>query len=74
MFEMNVGRLDSLIRIAIGGSIVIYGAGLVNTPLNFAAIIISLFILATGLTGTSPLYTIMGISSGEEEVPKKKGK
>lgn len=72
MFEINVGHLDSMLRIAIGGSVVIYGAGLVNTPLNFVAIVISLIILATGLMGTSPLYSILGITSAEKTPAMKR--
>jgi len=64
--DVNVGHLDSLIRIAIGGSVVIYAAGLVSTPLNFLAMALSLIVLATGLTGIDPVYSLLGLNSAEK--------
>ena len=74
MFELNVGRMDSLLRIVIGGSVVIYAAGLLATPLNFAAIALSLYVLASGLMGTDLLYSILSMTSAERTPMKQKGK
>ncbi len=72
MFELNVGHMDSLLRIAIGGSVVIYAAGLVSTPLNFVAIVLSLIVLGSGLTGTCPIYSLFDITSAERTPALKK--
>lgn len=76
LFEMNVGRLDRLVRIAIGGSVVIYGAALLAMPLNLVAIAAGLILLATGLMGTCTLYSLLGINTGGKAAaaPAKKAR
>lgn len=73
LLEVNVGRLDRLVRIAIGGSVVMYAAGLVPTPLNFLAILLGLIVLGTGLMGTCGLYSLLGVNSiGVTKAPAAK--
>jgi hypothetical protein len=72
LLETNVGRMDRLVRIAVGGSLVIYGAGLPKLappPYNFLVIAVGLVILATGLLGTCALYSVLGIDTGGKSAP-----
>lgn len=57
MFKANVGGLDRILRILVGlGLIAIVFVG-PQTPWGWIGIVP----LATGLFGTCPLYTLLGI-------------
>jgi hypothetical protein len=63
----NVGVVDRIIRILIGiGLLGLYGA--LEPPLRYLTLL-GLIPLGTGLLGTCPLYTWLGISTRKKEAP-----
>lgn len=57
----NVGRVDRVIRLIVGVLILgLYGA--VEPPLKYLTLL-GLIPVGTALTGTCPLYTLLGIST-----------
>ncbi len=69
--KMNVGAIDRKVRITIGAlagilSLAILG-NLVSLPelASPALGVVSLLMLVTGFTGFCPVYTLLGIKTGE---------
>ncbi|WP_225027135.1 YgaP family membrane protein [Xinfangfangia pollutisoli] len=63
MFKTNVGGIDRVLRIVIGLALIVWfvfdhGAG----PWHWAKLI-GLVPLLTGLFGTCPLYSLLGLST-----------
>ena len=57
----NIGPVDRIIRLVLGGLILgLYGA--LESPFRYAALL-GLIPLGTALTGNCPLYTVLGIST-----------
>ncbi len=57
----NMGRLDRLVRLVIGVLILgLYGA--LDPPLKYLTLV-GLIPVGTALTGTCPLYSLLGIST-----------
>jgi hypothetical protein len=62
--EMNVGMIDRVIRLVAG--IVLIGAFALNmiaAPWSYLAILLGVIALVTGVVGTCPLYSILGINT-----------
>lgn len=67
MFKNNVGGIDKVIRIVLGlGLLAIAFVG-PKTPLGYLGIIP----LATGLLGTCPLYSLLGLSTCPVKTPAR---
>jgi hypothetical protein len=61
MFKSNVGRIDRILRIALGlGLLTLVFVG-PQTPLGWFGLVP----LFTGLFGTCPLYSLIGWNSGK---------
>jgi hypothetical protein len=63
MFKTNVGNLDRALRIAVGAALLLWfflspGEGLWNY-----AKLIGIVPLLTGLVGTCPAYSLLGVST-----------
>jgi hypothetical protein len=62
--ERNVGRIDAAIRWSL--AVVFFGASLVLNGIPvvaLAAAVLALVMVATALTGSCPLYRLLGIST-----------
>jgi len=63
----NIGKVDRLIRIMIGG--ILFSAfiqGAFTGLLAIAALIVCAILMITSIYGTCPLYRILGINSIEK--------
>jgi len=71
MFKKNVGRLERIVRLMVGGALILIGLfPLGGWRRNSAGIDVALFALwplMTGLVGFCGLYVPFGISTREEK-------
>lgn len=61
MFSKNVGRIDKILRIAVGALLIVGFFG-VQGPYSWL-FLLGLIPLVTGLLGTCPLYSIFGMNT-----------
>lgn len=62
--EKNVGKPDQIIRILLGIVLLIVSVmGYVGTPWSYLLVIIAIIALLTGIIGTCPLYSILGLNT-----------
>jgi ABC-type uncharacterized transport system permease subunit len=62
--EKNVGKIDRAARIILGIIILyIFMASMVATPWSYLVLLIGLILLATGIVGSCPLYSILGMNT-----------
>ena len=59
LFKQNVGKLDRLIRIIVGALLV----GNVFVGLQTVVGWVGLILIVTGLFGTCPVYSLLGINT-----------
>ena len=59
LFKNNAGKLDRIIRVIVGALLVGNVFTGVQTPIGW----IGLILIITGLFGTCPLYSILGINT-----------
>jgi len=66
--EKNVGTIDRIVRIIVG---IAFLAGvalnMVAAPLSWLVALIGIIALVTGIIGTCPSYSLMGISTIEKK-------
>jgi len=62
-FEMNVGKLDRIVRIILGVVLLIVAAGYVTGIWMFIALLLGMVFLFTGLAGSCIVYSILGMST-----------
>ena len=71
--EKNVGGPDRLVRAVAGAglmaAIILRYIGL---PFSYAAFAAGILLLATGFSGTCPLYTALGASTCKKAAKRKK--
>ena len=71
MFKKNVGRLDRTVRIIAGVALIPIGlfllGGWQGNSTGILVAILALIPLVTGLIGSCPAYTLLGISTLEEK-------
>jgi hypothetical protein len=60
MFKSNVGSVDRVLRIGLGAGLIAMVFVGPQTPLGW----LGLIPLLTGLAGTCPLYSIIGLRGG----------
>jgi hypothetical protein len=60
MFKSNVGGVDRMLRIGLGAGLIAMVFTGPQTPLGW----LGLVPLLTGLAGTCPLYTLVGLRGG----------
>ena len=59
--KLNIGKLDRLIRIIIGGALFLaFLNGTLIGPMAIVALIVCAIMMLTAILGTCPLYTKMG--------------
>ncbi len=59
--KMNIGKLDRLIRIIIGGALFLaFLNGTFTGPVAIAALVVCAIMMLTAIMGTCPLYSWMG--------------
>ncbi|MFH0968671.1 MAG: DUF2892 domain-containing protein [Methanobacteriota archaeon] len=62
--EKNVGKSDQIIRILLGIILLIVSVmGYVGTPWSYLLVIIAIIALLTGIIGTCPLYSLLGLNT-----------
>ncbi|MDD4651860.1 MAG: DUF2892 domain-containing protein [Methanothrix sp.] len=62
--EKNVGKIDRAARIILGIIVLyIFMANMVATPWSYLVLLIGLILLATGIVGSCPLYSILGMNT-----------
>ncbi|EIE50664.1 hypothetical protein AL036_11245 [Salipiger aestuarii] len=61
MFARNIGGIDKILRIVVG-ALMIGAAFIVQGPYHWL-LLLGVVPLATGLAGTCPLYSMLGIST-----------
>ena len=59
LFEQNVGKVDRIIRVVVGALLV----GNVFVGLQTVVGWIGLILIVTGLFGTCPVYSLLGINT-----------
>lgn len=62
MLKSNVGGIDRVLRIVIGAALVIAYFLMPNFSMRWI-LLIGLIPLLTGVLGTCPLYSVLGIST-----------
>jgi len=67
--EKNVGALDRVIRILVGIALLAgFALNMAAAPLSYLVALVGIIALLTGVTGTCPAYSVLGITTA-----KKKG-
>ncbi|MFA4843679.1 MAG: DUF2892 domain-containing protein [Candidatus Margulisiibacteriota bacterium] len=62
--KMNLSTADRFVRIIIGGGLLMLATYIqLGVPLTWAAIILGLILMLTGLAGYCPLYALLGCST-----------
>jgi hypothetical protein len=60
--KMNLSTADRFIRIIIGGALLMLATYVqMGAPLIWAAIVLGLILMLTGLAGYCPIYSLLGI-------------
>ena len=65
MFKRNVGGLDRVLRIVVGLGVLSLAFIGPQSPLGY----LGLAPLLTGIVGTCPLYTLLGVATCAKRVP-----
>lgn len=65
MFKRNVGALDRVLRIVVGLGVLSLAFIGPQSPLGY----LGLAPLLTGIVGTCPLYTLLGVATCAKRVP-----
>jgi len=62
--EKNVGTIDRVVRIIVGIALLAgFALNMVAAPLSYLVVLIGLIALVTGLIGTCPAYSLIGITT-----------
>lgn len=62
--QVNEGPLDRVVRVAAGTALLAIAVlGVVASPLSMVAGAVGVILVATGVTGFCPLYSLLGVSS-----------
>ena len=62
--EKNVGMIDRVIRIILGIILMyLFVGNMVAAPWSYLVALIGLILLVTGIVGTCPLYSILGMNT-----------
>jgi hypothetical protein len=63
MFKTNEGTLDRVLRVIVGAGLLLWFFLDQGTGLGHYAKLIGIVPLITGLVGSCPLYTLLGVST-----------
>ncbi len=62
--EKNVGMIDRVIRIILGIILLyLFVMSMVGAPWSYLVALIGLILLVTGILGTCPLYSMLGMNT-----------
>jgi hypothetical protein len=62
--EKNVGMIDRVIRIILGIILLyLFVVNMVAAPWSYLVALIGLILLVTGIVGTCPLYSMLGMNT-----------
>lgn len=62
--EKNVGMIDRVIRILLGIVLLyIFVVNMITAPWSYLVALIGLILLVTGIVGTCPLYSLLGMNT-----------
>ena len=62
--EKNVGTIDRVIRIIVGIALLAaFALNMVTAPLSYLVLLIGIIALVTGVVGTCPAYSVLGINT-----------
>lgn len=62
--EKNVGKIDRVIRIILGIILLyLFIVNMVAAPWSYLVALIGLILIVTGIIGTFPLYSILGMNT-----------
>jgi len=62
--EKNVGTIDRIVRIIVGIAFIAgFALNMVAAPLSWLVALVGIIALVTGIIGTCPAYSFMGIST-----------
>jgi len=62
--EKNVGMIDRVIRIILGIILLyLFVVNMVAAPWSYLVALIGLILLVTGIIGTCPLYSMLGMNT-----------
>ena len=65
--EKNVGTIDRIVRIIVGIALLAgFALNMVAAPLSWLVALAGIIALVTGIIGTCPAYSLMGISTIEK--------
>lgn len=65
MLKSNAGTVDRLVRVVLGALLMagwMYNQG---TTLGWVMLVVGIIALATGLLGSCPLYSVLGINTSK---------
>ena len=65
-FRQNVGMMDRMFRICTGLVLIVLGVLVVKGTVGTIFLILSIPLLASGISGCCPTYTLLGISTKRE--------
>jgi 1,4-dihydroxy-2-naphthoate octaprenyltransferase len=66
--EKNVGTIDRIVRLVIGIAFLAgFALNMVAAPLSWLVLLVGLIALVTGIIGTCPAYSLMGINTGGKQ-------
>jgi hypothetical protein len=66
--EKNVGMIDRGVRIILGIVLIaVFALNMVAAPWSYLVALIGLIALVTGVAGTCPLYSLLGITTLEKK-------
>jgi hypothetical protein len=62
--EKNVGMIDRVVRIIVGIALLAgFALNMVAAPLSYLVVLIGIIALVTGVIGTCPAYSLIGINT-----------
>jgi hypothetical protein len=62
--QVNEGPIDRVVRVAAGVALLAIAlVGVVASPLSWVAGAVGVILVATGVTGFCPLYSLFGVST-----------
>ncbi len=70
--KKNMGTIDKLIRLAIAAAVVVlYYLGIISGTLGIVLLVLAGIFVLTSLISFCPLYTLFGLSSGNNTEVKE---
>jgi hypothetical protein len=66
--EKNVGTIDRIVRLVIGIAFLAgFALNMVASPLSWLVLLVGIIALVTGIIGTCPAYSLIGINTAGKQ-------